>query len=148
MSTIKMTNNEAKRLLEMLKYSLVAEIRFPARGHEEEFDVVGDAKSDVFSVNIFRGRINSEKYNIGARIKKNGTMLLELHINRNGVHKNPDGNKLVGNHWHIYSEEYGRTQAFPADDIEDDAFVDNTLIFLEKFNVVDPPEVLFQLELI
>lgn len=148
MSTARMTNNEAKRLIEMLKHSLISELRFPAKGHGENFDVVGDVRSDVFSVNIFRGRINSGKYSIGARIKKNGTMLLELHINRNGVHKNPDGNKLVGNHWHIYSEDYGRAQAFPADDIEDDAFVDNTLTFLEKFNVIDPPKVIFQLELI
>jgi hypothetical protein len=52
MSAEKLTQDEAKRLLEMVKRSLVAAIDFPSRGKTKEFDVVGDTKKDVFSINI------------------------------------------------------------------------------------------------
>lgn len=148
MSTAQMTTAEARRLIEMAKRALIAEIRFPSKGATEELDVVGDTKADIFTVNIFRGKIQRAKYNFGARIKKNGVMLLELHIGPTQVHTNPNGEKITGNHWHIYSEKYGRSEAFSAEDIEADSFVDNTVKFLIAFNVVEQPNVLFQLELV
>lgn len=74
MSSNKLTDAEARQLLEMTKKSLVQEINFPTRGNEKEFDVVGDTKKDIFAIKIYRGKIQPFKYNIGARIKKNGTM--------------------------------------------------------------------------
>lgn len=106
MSSNKLTDAEARQLLEMTKKSLVQEINFPTRGNEKEFDVVGDTKKDVFAIKIYRGKIQPFKYNIGARIKKNGTMMLELHISPSNVHYNPNGEKICGSHWHIYTEEY------------------------------------------
>lgn len=147
MSAAKLTNAEAQRLLEMTKRSLIAEIEFPIKGKSVEFDVRGDTKKDIFSVNIYRGKIQPLKYNIGARIKKNGTMLLELHINATSVHRNPDGKKICGNHWHIYTEEYGRLYAFPAEDFRDDAFVENTIAFLTRFNVIEQPNIIYQTEI-
>lgn len=148
MSVPKLTNEEAHRLLEMTKRSLVAEVGFPSCGGEEEFDVIGDTKKDVFAVKIYRGKIQPFKCNIGARIRKNGTMLLELHINPTNIHRNPDGEKIYGSHWHIYTEEYGRAYAFPAGDIREDAFVENTIAFLTKFNVVEQPQINYQLEVL
>lgn len=75
-------------------------------------------------------------------------MLLELHINPGKVHINPDGEKIIGSHWHIYTEEFGRKQAFPAEDLQSDLFVKNTLLFMEKFNIIEKPTVNFQLELL
>ena len=75
-------------------------------------------------------------------------MLLELHISPTQVHINPDGGKITGSHWHIYTEEYGRSLAFPATDINENSFVENTLSFLTRFNVVDPPSINVQLEII
>ncbi len=148
MGADKLTQDEARRLLEMLKRSLVDAINFPMRGTNKEFDVIGETKSDIFSINIYRARIKPDKYNIGARIKKNGIMLLELHINPTNVHSNPDGEKITGSHWHVYKEGYGRLFAYPADDIEKDKFVENTMTFLEKFNVVEPPNIFHQLEIL
>ena len=88
------------------------------------------------------------KYEIGARIKKNGILLLELHINPGKPHLNPDGTKLVGSHWHIYTEEFYRSLAFPADDIKSNDFVNNTIHFLERFNVIEKPDIHYQLELL
>lgn len=75
-------------------------------------------------------------------------MLLELHINPTTVHYNPDGKKITGSHWHIYTEGFGRAYAFPANDIEADKFVENTITFLEKFNVIDRPNIIYQHEIL
>ena len=148
MSLAKLTQDEAQRLLDMVKHSLIAEMNFPSPGKGDEFDVIGDTKKDVFSIKIYRGKINRFKYDLGARIKKNGVMLLQLHINPSNVHYNPDGQKISGSHWHIYTEGFGHTVAFPAEDINAEEFVDNTVAFLTKFNVTEQPNILFQLELI
>ena len=148
MSAEKLTQVEAQNLLEMIKRSLIESIDFPSRGKTKEFDVVGDTKKDVFSINIFRAKIHPFKYNFGARIKKNGIMLLELHISQSLVHRNPGGEKIVGSHWHIYSEEYGRNFAFPAEDIHSDLFVENAIMFLNKFNVIEKPQIIYQIEML
>ncbi len=150
MNVGKLTQDEAKRLIEMTTYSLITELNFPTSGETKEFDVIGESQGDIFSINIFRSKIKSTKYSMGARIKKNGIMLLELHINPSNVHANPGPTreKIFGSHWHIYTEEYGRAFAFPAEDINDDAFVENTVSFLIRFNVVEQPKINYQCELI
>ena len=148
MSSVHISKDEAERLLKMLKHSLSSEITFPRKGSNEEFEVIGDTKQDIFAIKIFRGKINSLKYNIGARIKKNGLLLLELHINPSNRHPNPDGELITGNHWHIYSEKYELKWAFPADDINSEDFEKNTILFLTKFNVIEKPNIIYQAELI
>ena len=148
MTTVKISQMEATRLLEMAKKSLTSDFYIPSMGNDKEFCVIGDTKKDIFVINIFRGSVNRLKYNMGARIKKNGIMLLELHINPSNVHINPNGEKIVGSHWHIYSEEYGCGWAFSANDITADEFVKNTITFLDRFNVLEQPKVNFQLELL
>ena len=111
------TDDEARKMLEMLKSLFEDELNFPLPGKKLEFEAVGENKRDLFVVSIFRGKIQSAKVNIGARIKVNGVMLLELHLNPTNVHQNPDGRKITGSHWHIYTEEYGRSMAYEAEDI-------------------------------
>ena len=141
------TNDEAKELLEMLKHLFENELNFPTPGKKLEFEVVGENRHDVFVISIFRGKIQSAKVNMDARIKVNGVMLLELHLNPTNVHQNPNGEKIVGSHWHIYTEEYGRSMAYEAADITSNDFVENTLSFLRRFNVVEMPTINYQLEL-
>ncbi len=146
--TKKLTQKEAEALLAMLKRSLVKEINFPEKANSVEFDVIGDNKKDVFATRIYRGRINPLKYDLSARVKKDGIMLMELHINPGSAHINPDGEKIVGSHWHIYTEEYGRKKAFPAEDIQSDHFVENTILFMKKFNIIEQPAINYQFELL
>lgn len=61
MTSVKITQEEANKLLNMLKYSLASEINFPAIGTSTEFEVIGDRKQNVFAINIFRGKINRFK---------------------------------------------------------------------------------------
>ena len=140
MDPIKITQAEAERLIRTLKYSLEEQINFPGKGEITEFKVAGEQSRDVFVVAVFRGKINGLKYNISARILMNGIMLMELHINPSNIH-------IKGNHWHIYHEKYGRLWAFPAENIASDRFIENTVEFLVKFNVVKRPEINFQPDL-
>ena len=134
-------------LLKMIKKSLVDSVAFPEKGKKVEFEVASVTDDSLFKVSIFRGSINSLKYNIGARIIKNGIPLLELHVEPSNRHYNPDGEVIEGSHWHIYSEEYGRGMAFPAENIRSEDFEKNTLRFLDKFNVIEKPKVYYQCEL-
>ena len=130
MASVKITQAEADRLLKMLKRSLISETSFPAKGESTEFHVAGDSKQDIFAINIFRGKLNRLKYNIGA------------------LHRNPDGEKITGSHWHVYSEEYGRLWAFPAENMDSEEFVEYTMLFLKKFNVIEIPAISFQMEFV
>lgn len=134
-------------LLKMIKKSLVDGVTFPEKGKKAEFEVVSVTDDSLFKVNIFRGSINSLKYNLGARIAKNGIPLLELHIEPSNRHMNPDGEVIEGSHWHVFSEEYGTGLAFPAENIESEDFEKNTILFLDKFNVIEKPKVYYQCEL-
>lgn len=125
---------------------MVDNISFPEKGENEEFEVKSIITNECFTIRIYRGRVNREKYNIGAIIQKHGIPILELHVGPGNRHMNPDGKVIEGNHWHIYSEMYGRAQAFSAEDIDSVKFVENTIAFLEKFNVIEKPDIYFQLE--
>lgn len=143
-----LTTNEAKKLIQMIKTLLTDAVDFPDRGCETVLNAVGDNKEDTFLINIWRPKINRTKYNFIARIKKNGMLLLELHVNPSGPHKNPDNELIVGTHWHVYTEEYGMRQAFLADGITDDEFINNTLKFFVKFGIVNKPVINLQLEIL
>lgn len=143
-----LSQKEAERLLNMLKKTLVDSINFPEKGKSIEFEVLGDTKGDRFIIKIFRGKIKHNKYNFGARIQCDNTILLELHVGSTNVHTNPDGQKIIGTHWHIYKEGYDRKYAYNATDIDDNMFVDNTIKFFDKFNLIEKPIVNYQMELI
>ncbi len=143
----KLTQAEAERLLSMIKRSLSNEVVFPSMGVKEKFNVLGETKRDLFEIHIFRGKINDKKHEYCARIDINECPLMELHINPSNVHINPNGEKIKGSHWHIYSEEHGRRFAFAAADINDGQFVENTIKFLDRFKVIEKPDILFQTEL-
>ncbi len=130
-----LTTEEAQELIQMIKISLTEMISSPECGSSIEFDAKGQRTKDVFTIKIFRGKINKNKYNYGARIKKNGIILLELHINAGNIHINPNGEKINGSHWHYYTLEDGLRNAFPAKDLSDNDFVENTIKFLEQFHV-------------
>ena len=135
-----LTDEEARRLIEMLKNSTQEAIGFPSAGKKREFEVIGDTKRDIFIVYIFRGTVEVRKCNISGRTK-DGTQLLELHLSPTSVHLNPDGTKISGSHLHMYTQEYGRRYAVPFDP-EDRSMVENCIVFMNKFNIIKKPEIL------
>ena len=77
---VKIKQAEAEKLLHMLKRTLIHTISFPEQGTNIEFQVIGDTQKDIFTIRIYRGKINLKKYEVSARIFWNNVMLLELHI--------------------------------------------------------------------
>lgn len=90
-----LTTEEAKQLINLAKQTLLDVLNSPDKGADVEFNADSIQTKDSFIIKIFRGKINKEKYNYGARIAKNGIILLELHINAGNIHINPDGQKLL-----------------------------------------------------
>ena len=144
MNNVILSDSEARRLLEMIKVSLKSAIEFPPMGKDTKFEVRGDTFKDVFTINIYRSKYNQLKYNYGALIKKNGIMILKLHISPSKVHQNPDGAKIIGSHWHIYTEEHFCREAYPAPDINADDFIENSIMFFNKFNIIEKPKIIYQ----
>lgn len=143
---VQLTQEEADRLISMLKEALIEQINKPDPGKRVNFDVQGDTRRDLFNVDIFRGRRARNKVNYNARVKVNNILLLELHINATNRHRNPDGEVITGSHWHIYKEGYGTSIVFPALELSDKAFVENAVTFLQKFNVIKRPFITEQTE--
>ena len=144
---VQLSQEEANRLISMLKESLIEELNAPHHRETIEFDVQGDSKKDLFTVSIFRGGINAGKINYNARIKVNGIILLQLHLNATNRHFNPDGELITGSHWHIYKEGYGHSFAFPAGELTNASFTESAVAFLEKFNVIRLPTITEQTEI-
>lgn len=142
-----LTTTEATNLLNELKTILTNTIIAPKKSSSESYDVVGNTTNTPFSISIYRGKININKYNFSARVKKGNIVILELHVNAGNRHENPDGTIIIGSHWHYYTEDYGMRTAFPALDITSPDFVSSTLIFFEKFNIINKVSISEQLEI-
>ena len=147
MADLKLTQSEADRIIKMLKISLEERIKFPSKGKHEEFKVEGEKKDDIFTIHIRRGNIDGNKYSIHAKISKNNIGLLRLDIGKNLRHRNPNNEIIKGDHWHIYDEKYDLHKAYPAHDIQDSNFVNETINFLDKFSVIEKPRIIYQMQI-
>jgi hypothetical protein len=145
---IKLTKAEAETLIEMLKRFVQQHcLGFPSKKGKLEFDVIGERKTDEFVVNIDRKGINADSCTYQGRIKSNNIVLLRLDINPTSIHINPSNHeKLVGSHLHIYSDEFEMSEAIPFD-IEDKDLYELCFTFFEKFHIIEPPEILYQITL-
>jgi hypothetical protein len=147
MVAVEMTQSEIQYLLCVAKKAIIDEITLPSGGEQIEFNVVGNNKNEIFAINIYRGNISNRKFNVNARFTINNVMLMQLHISPTNRHINPDGNVITGDHWHIYDKDNELRWAYPAENIQSDSFVENTIKFLERFIVIKRPMIIEQLEL-
>jgi len=143
---IKLTQIEADMLINMLKKTVEKEIEFPSGKGRVEFDVQGERREDIFAVNISRKGINAEGASYQGRVRTSGTLLMRLDVNPTAVHTNPDGEKIVGTHIHIYTEEHDMSLAMLFD-VGDKDLYELCYKFFEKFNIIEPPNVTQQLKL-
>ena len=67
---------------------------------------------------------------------------MRLDMNPTAIHTNPSGEKICGTHLHIYTEEYEMREAVPFDVKDKDLFA-TCFTFFEKFNIVEPPEIVY-----
>ena len=138
----KLTQKEADMLISMLKESIEKNIEIPiSKANRTEFDVVEKInKNEEFIINIARKGINSQAMTYQARYPRTGEILLRLDINPSTFHRNPDGEKIEGNHLHVFTEGFGEKYAFPFD-VKDKNFHEVCMEFFEEFNLVDKPNI-------
>ncbi len=65
---------------------------------------------ELFLLDFYRGNIEITKYTINKRYRQ--TIVL-LRYDNGGRHTNPDGEKFVGPHIHLYKEGYNDKFAYP-----------------------------------
>jgi hypothetical protein len=145
---VKLTQAEAELLIAMLKKTAEKyQLKFPTGRGGIQFDVVGERRNDEFVVNIDRKGINAQGCTYQGRIKSNNVILLRLDVNPSAVHINPsNGEKIVGSHLHVYSEEYEMSEAIPFD-VQDNDLLDLCYTFFEKFNIVEAPSITHQISM-
>lgn len=140
-----LTREEAEKLISMLKYTLEKQISFPVEKGGVSFNVTGERREDEFIINIDRKGKNAEKCTYQGRIRQSNQILMRLDIDPNGRHTNPGGNGeiIIGNHLHIYSEDYDMKFAIPFNPGDKDLY-ELCFTFFEKFNIIEPPTVFYQ----
>ena len=143
---IRLTQKEANMLIDMLKKTVEKVISFPSTKGRVEFDVLGERKEDVFAVNISRKGINDAGATYQGRVRTSGAILMRLDVNPTAIHCNPDGEKIRGTHLHVYSEEHDMDLAIPFDIVNKDLY-ELCYSFFERFNIIEPPSVIYQLKL-
>ena len=142
---MRLTQAEADMLIDMLKRTVEKHsMEFPSIKGKLSFDVIGERRTDLFVVNIDRKGINAQGCTYQGRIKSNNTILLRLDVNPTAIHPNPSsGEKIYGSHLHIYTEEYEMREAIPFDTENKDLY-DLCYSFFKKFNIIEPPELIYQ----
>lgn len=143
---IKLTQQEADMLIDMLKKTAEKEIAFPSGKGRVIFDVTGDRREDLFAVSIERKGINVDKVSYQGRMRTKGIPLMRLDVNPTSAHRNPDGEIIRGTHLHVYLEEYEMDYA-TLFDVESKDLYQLCYTFFERFNIVEPPTVTLQLKL-
>lgn len=143
-----LTQEEANKLISMLKETVEERIALPSKKGGVSFTVIGERRENEFVVNIDLKGKALEKYTYQGRVKQSNQILMRLDIDPNGRHTNPapDGQTIEGSHLHIYTEEYDMKYAIPFDP-EDSSFYDLCYTFFKKFNIIKPPTVFHQLTL-
>jgi hypothetical protein len=143
---IRFTQKEADMLIGMLKKTVEKEVSFPQRKGRVEFDVLGERRDDIFAINISRKGIDATGASYQSRIRTRGNILMRLDVNPTSAHTNPNGEKIIGTHLHIYTEEHDMALAIPFD-VENKELYQLCYSFFERFNIIEPPNVTQQLAL-
>lgn len=133
-----LSQDEANRLISKAKHAVEKAFYMPAEGEKNaEFHVQSDSDDEDFVIALYRGSINKGRHSVSARITRLGIPLIRLCVNGQ-PHRNPDGERIGGTHWHVYTEGFDDRMAFPAN-LESEEFVDDTIALLKKFHVIQQP---------
>lgn len=118
-----LAQKEADYLLSLHKFIVEKTIDFPSMNSLLTLNVKSCNTNDVFLLDINRkGRISLSRCTFYHRYN---TIigLVRLDLDKDKVHTNPDGEKIIGPHIHIYREEYDTRWAYALDDFEDWRFI-------------------------
>ncbi len=77
--------------------------------------VIGIIDNIEYTLHIFRGKRESNRYSINLRFTNKYHQLIRIDIGSN--HTNPDNTQIIGDHIHFYSNQYPKRDriAYPID---------------------------------
>lgn len=134
-----LTQEEADLLLNMLK--LLTDngiIKFPETGEAKSLDLISENSKEKFIIDINRkSTIKVKKCTYQKRYR---TCITLLRLDVDGSpHTNPNGEVILGSHFHIYKEGFGDAWAYPIPKvITDPSNLIQTLIdFLKYCKVIN-----------
>lgn len=129
----------------MLKKTVDECVVFPSKKGGLSFDVVGEHRNNEFVINIDRKGIDFNKCTYQGRVKQSNQILMRLDIDPNARHTNPapDHELIIGPHLHIYMEGHDMKYAIPFD-TNNKSLYELCYVFFQKFNIIEPPQVIYQ----
>lgn len=138
---MQVTEYDVINLLKELK-SLVEKntINLPLKGaklQKEAFSTINI--KNKFIIDIFRGKIDDDKYSFNARYANTNTAILRIDTG-DVVHSNPDGQIIRGPHMHVFKDNQELREAIPFD-ISNKDIVDVCKAFLELMNIINYPQI-------
>jgi hypothetical protein len=137
----KLNDGDASALISLLKDCIEKKFVMPQGGeHNKGFSVKSRTTDDEFRIEMYRGKIDFDKHSIIAMTIPGKVLLLKLCVHHH-PHRNPDGTVIKGAHLHLYSEEFGSHRAIPVD-ISSPNFIDDTMLILDRFNVIGKPQLI------
>lgn len=135
-----LTQAEADALIAMGKnFVNIAAITLPP-GTDETHELIGDDKRELFLLDLWRGTFRLSKLTHQTRGRK-VVVLVRLDVD-GSPHTNPDGEKIAGNHIHVYREGFEDRWAFPLnpDEFSNPSSIGQTFVDFCRFcNVRDIP---------
>jgi len=130
-----LTQQEANDLINILKLCVNNKISIPANGIQENIDIITRYNSnDSFILCINRKSRNFNKNSFVFRLKKGNINLMRLDLGDTLMHINPDNEKIIGDHIHIYKEGAQMLWAKQLD-ITNRNLKTNLIYILNKLNV-------------
>lgn len=109
--------------------------------HKWSRDIISTTSTEIFILDFYRGSIEIKKYTFHKRYK---TCIPLVRFDSWGRHTNPDQQKFVGPHIHIYKEGYDDKFAYSVDviGINDQNSMEDVLVkFLKYCNVENIPPI-------
>lgn len=71
-----------------------------------------DSDNDIdYFLKVYQGRLEKDRFSIHLRFKEQHHHLVRIDANPGNNHINPDGEKIVGSHIHIYSNKHTKKDA-------------------------------------
>jgi hypothetical protein len=109
-----LTQTEADQLMQMVKHFVraPASITIPP-GVDETYELASSDDRESFLLDIWRGTLRLTRLKLQNRVR---TAIVLVRLDVDGApHTNPDGQKLLGTHLHLFKEGYDDRWAYPVD---------------------------------
>jgi hypothetical protein len=109
-----LTQNEADQFMQMVKHFVrpPATITIPP-GVDDTYELAGPNNRETFLLDVWRGTLRLSKLKYQNRVQ---TAVILVRLDVDGApHTNPDGEKLLGTHMHLFKEGFDDRWAYPVD---------------------------------